>query len=101
MWCQNPGVRLGQNYTGLLIMAGVIGMGGAFISLAMSKWLAKRSTGAYVITQPRNDTEAWLVNTVKRHAEQAGIGMPEVAIFDTPEMNEMKRLRRPARPTRV
>lgn len=81
------GVRLGSNYTGLLIMAGVIGMGGSFISLAMSKWLAKRSTGAYVITQPRNEAEAWLVNTVQRHAQKAGIGMPEVAIFDAPEMN--------------
>jgi len=81
------GVHIGQNYTGLLIMAAVFGMGGSFISLALSKWLAKRSTGAYVITQPRNETETWLLGTVKRHAEAAGIGMPEVAIFDAPEMN--------------
>jgi heat shock protein HtpX len=81
------GVRLGDNYTGLLVMAAVLGMGGSFISLALSKWLAKRSTGAQVITQPRNETEAWLVSTVQRHAQAAGIGMPEVAIFDAPEMN--------------
>lgn len=73
--------------TGLLIFAAVFGMGGAFISLAMSKWLAKRSTGARVIAQPANDTERWLVDTVRRHAQAAGIGMPEVAIYDAPEMN--------------
>jgi len=80
------GVRLGNNGT-LLIFAAVFGFGGAFISLAISKWMAKRSTGAQVITQPRNELEAWLLNTVRRQAAAAGIGMPEVAIFDAPEIN--------------
>ncbi|OOG51536.1 protease HtpX [Rhodanobacter sp. C01] len=73
--------------TGLLIFAAVFGMGGAFISLAMSKWMAKMSTGARVISEPQNETERWLVDTVRRHAQNAGIGMPEVAIYDAPEMN--------------
>ena len=72
---------------GLLAFAAVFGMGGAFISLAISKWMAKMSTGARVITQPQNETERWLVETVRRHAQNAGIGMPEVAIYDAPEMN--------------
>ncbi len=72
---------------GLLVFAAVFGFGGSFISLAMSKWMAKRSTGAVVITQPRNATEQWLVATVARQAKAAGIGMPEVAIYDSPEMN--------------
>lgn len=71
----------------LLIFAAVIGMGGSFISLAMSKWIAKRSTGAHVIDKPSSEAEQWLVNTVKQHADRAGIGMPEVAIYDAPEMN--------------
>ncbi|MCQ4163695.1 protease HtpX [Tahibacter harae] len=75
------------NLTSLLIMAGVIGMGGSFISLALSKWMAKRATGAQVITQPQNEVEQWLLTTVRRQAEKAGIGMPEVAIYDGPEMN--------------
>jgi heat shock protein HtpX len=73
--------------TGLLIYAAVFGMGGAFISLAMSKTIAKYSTGARVIEQPRTEAERWLVDTVRRHAQNAGIGMPEVAIYDAPEMN--------------
>jgi heat shock protein HtpX len=73
--------------TGLLIYAAVFGMGGAFISLAMSKWMAKTSTGAQVIEQPRNETERWLLDTVRHHAQNAGIGMPEVAVYDAPEMN--------------
>jgi heat shock protein HtpX len=73
--------------TGLLIYAAVFGMGGAFISLAMSKWMAKTSTGAQVIKQPRNETERWLLDTVRHHAQNAGIGMPEVAVYDAPEMN--------------
>ena len=77
----------GLNMTSLLIMAAVLGMGGSFISLAMSKWMAKRSMGAQVIQQPQTATEKWLVETVRRQAEKAGIGMPEVAIFDAPEMN--------------
>lgn len=71
----------------LLILAAVFGMGGAFISLAMSKWTAKRLTGARVIERPANRTEAWLIDTVQRHARTAGIGMPEVAIYDAPEIN--------------
>lgn len=72
---------------GLLVFAAVFGMGGSFISLAMSKWIAKRFTGARVIEQPRDATEQWLVETVRRQARQAGIGMPEVAIYDAPEIN--------------
>ena len=72
---------------GLLAFAAVFGMGGAFISLAMSKWMAKWSTGARVIVQAQNETERWLLDTVRQHAQHAGIGMPEVAIYDAPEMN--------------
>ncbi len=71
----------------LLIFAAVFGFGGSFVSLAMSKWIAKRSTGAQVIEQPSNQMEQWLVDTVRRQAEQAGIGMPEVAIFPSPDPN--------------
>ncbi len=78
---------VGLNYNALLIYAAVFGMGGSFISLAISKWTAKRLTGAQVIEQPSNDTEAWLVETVRHHATRAGIGMPEVAVFDAPEPN--------------
>lgn len=77
----------GIDMTSLLIMAAVLGMGGSFISLAMSKWMAKRAMGAQVIADPQTATEKWLVETVRRQAEKAGIGMPEVAIFDSPEMN--------------
>lgn len=77
----------GLNLGGLLIFAALFGFGGAFLSLLISKWSAKRAMGVQVITQPRNATEAWLLNTVKQHADRAGIGMPEVGIFDTPEMN--------------
>jgi heat shock protein HtpX len=72
---------------GILMISTVFGFGGAFISLFMSKWMAKKSTGAYVIEQPRNEMEHWLVTTVARQAEQVGIKMPEVAIYDSPEMN--------------
>jgi len=75
------------NYNSLLIFSAVFGMGGAFISLAMSKWIAKRSTGAVVITEPSNQTEQWLLNKVSQHAQAAGIQMPEVAIFDSPSPN--------------
>ena len=77
----------GINYESLLVLSLVIGFGGSFISLAMSKWMAKRSTGARVITNPANAAESWLVSTVQRQAQQAGIGMPEVAIYDAPDMN--------------
>ena len=80
------GVNLGNNGT-LLVFAAVFGMGGSFVSLALSKWIAKRSTGAVVIEQPRNESEAWLLNTVRRQAEAAGIKMPEVAVYDAPELN--------------
>ena len=80
------GIRLGNNGA-ILVMAAVFGFGGSLISLLMSKWVAKKSTGAYVIEQPRNETEQWLVSTVRRQAEAAGIGMPEVAIYDAPEIN--------------
>ncbi|MEO7386126.1 MAG: protease HtpX, partial [Gammaproteobacteria bacterium] len=77
----------GQDPAALLVFAAVLGFGGALISLAMSKFIAKRSTGARVITQPANADEAWLVATVRRLATQAGIGMPEVAIYDAPDVN--------------
>ena len=77
----------GMNMSAVLVMAAVFGMGGSFISLAISKWSAKRMTGAQVIDQPSNDTERWLMQTVKLQAQRAGIGMPEVAIFDSPDMN--------------
>ena len=79
--------RGGLNLTSLLIFASVFGFGGSFISLAMSKWSAKKLTGAQVIESPRNEMEAWLLNTVKRQATTAGIGMPEVAIYDAPDAN--------------
>ena len=79
------GVALDLN--SLLVFSAVLGFGGSFISLAISKWSAKRMTGAQVITQPRNDVESWLLNTVKRQSDQAGIKMPEVAVYDAPEMN--------------
>lgn len=79
--------RTGTDLGSLLIFAGIIGFAGSFISLAMSKWLAKMSTRAQVIEQPRNEIEAWLLNTVRRQADAAGIGMPEVAVFDSPEPN--------------
>jgi len=77
----------GLNLGALLGFAAVFGMGGSFISLAMSKWMAKMSVGAVVIEQPQNPTERWLVETVQRLSQQAGIGMPEVAIYDSPEIN--------------
>jgi heat shock protein HtpX len=75
------------NYTGMLVFCAIFGFGGAFVSLLMSKWMAKRSTGMRVIDQPRNEIEQWLYSTVKRQAEKAGIGMPEVGIYDAPEIN--------------
>jgi heat shock protein HtpX len=78
---------VGINYEALLVLSLVIGFGGSFISLAMSKWMAKRSTGARVITQPASPAESWLLATVERQARQAGIDPPEVAIYDSPDMN--------------
>ena len=78
---------VGLDINSLLIFAAVFGFGGSFISLAMSKWTAKRFTGAEVIEQPRNANEQWLLQTVQQQAKQAGIGMPEVAIYDAPDVN--------------
>jgi heat shock protein HtpX len=77
----------GLNYTNLLIFSAVFGFAGSLVSLAISKWSAKRMMGVRVIDQPRNQNEAWLVETVRRQAQAAGIGMPEVGIFDSPELN--------------
>ena len=76
-----------SHMTGLLVMAACFGFGGSIISLLLSKWMAKRSTGAVVITEPRNATERWLLDTVARQAKAAGIGMPEVAVYEGPEIN--------------
>ena len=78
---------VGLDLRALLIFSAVLGMGGSFISLAMSKWSAKRMTGARVIEQPGNESEAWLLSTVSRQAQAAGIEMPEVAVYDAPELN--------------
>jgi len=72
---------------GLLILATVFGFGGSLISLAMSKWIAKKSTGARVLNSPSSPTERWLVDTVKSQADKAGIKMPEVAIYEAQDMN--------------
>ena len=79
------GVNL--NLQALLVYASVIGMGGSFISLAISKWTAKKMTGARVIENPADASEQWLVETVRQQAKAAGIGMPEVAIYDAPDPN--------------
>ena len=84
-WLASQGMA-GQ-INGLLIMALVIGFGGSFISLAISKWMAKRSMGVRIIETPSNKSEQWLVDTVTAQAKQAGIGMPEVGIFDSPQPN--------------
>ena len=76
-----------QQFGGLLVMAALFGFGGSFVSLLMSKWIAKRTTGAQLIATPRNEAEQWLVSTVRRQAEAAGIGMPELAVYDAPEIN--------------
>ena len=77
----------GLDYWNLLVFAAVFGMGGSFISLALSKWMAIRATRAHVIAEPRGELESWLVQTVSHHAQAAGIGMPQVAIFDSPDPN--------------
>ena len=76
-----------NNLMGLLAFSAVVGFTGSIMSLMMSKWMAKKSTGAYVIEQPRNETEAWLLNTVDNQARQLGLKRPEVAIYDAPEEN--------------
>jgi len=80
---QGVGLDMGS----LLAFAAVVGFTGSLISLALSKWTAKRMMGVRVIDQPSTSTESWLVETVRQQAAKAGIGMPEVGIFDTPEMN--------------
>lgn len=78
---------IGLDLNSLLIISAVIGITGSFISLVMSKWSAKQAMGVQVINQPQNQTERWLLDVVARQAQEAGIGMPEVGIFDTPEAN--------------
>jgi heat shock protein HtpX len=78
---------VGINFNALLVLSAVLGFGGSFISLLISKWSAKTMTGARVIEVPSNMSERWLVDTVKRQAQLAGIGMPEVAVYDSPEIN--------------
>ncbi len=77
----------GIDFGALLVLSAVIGFAGSIVSLLMSKWSAKRMVGAQVIEQPNDPTERWLVETVKRQAQAAGIGMPEVAIYDAPDVN--------------
>lgn len=77
----------GLNLSALLVFAAVFGFGGSFISLALSKWMAKRMTGAQVITQPRNPTETWLMDTVRRQARAVGVATPEVAVYDSADIN--------------
>ncbi|MEM7081771.1 MAG: protease HtpX [Pseudomonadota bacterium] len=82
---QSNGVNL--DLSALLVMSAVIGFAGSFISLAMSKWMAKRTTGAQVIEQPSNEMERWLLQTVTRQASAVGITTPEVAIYNSPDVN--------------
>jgi len=82
---QANGVDL--NLNALLVLSAIIGMTGSFISLAISKWSAKRAMNVHVIEKPQNQTEQWLVSLVAKQAKEAGIGMPEVGIFETPEPN--------------
>jgi heat shock protein HtpX len=77
----------GLNLGSLLIFAAVMGFGGSFISLAISKWMAKKTMGVRVIDAPSSTTEFWLLETVRKYSADAGIKMPEVGIFDTPEVN--------------
>lgn len=83
-WLNESG---GMNFGALLVLSAVIGFAGSLVSLAMSKWSAKRMVGARVIDNPIDPTERWLVDTLHRHAQTAGIGMPEVAIYDAPDVN--------------
>ena len=78
---------VGINFEALLILSAVLGMGGSFVSLAISKWMAIKMTGAQIIKEPRNSAESWLLATVERQARQAGIGMPDVGIYQSDQMN--------------
>jgi len=75
------------NFNALLTLSAVIGFSGSIVSLFLSKWMAKRSVDAHVIENPQDPTERWLVDTVRRQADAAGIGMPEVAVYDAPDVN--------------
>ncbi|MGI9301103.1 MAG: protease HtpX [Gammaproteobacteria bacterium] len=86
-WVFGIDEMMGGSTMGLLVMAAVIGFAGSFISLAMSKSMAKRGMGVQVIDNPSNERESWLVRTVERQAREAGIGMPEVGIFPSPQPN--------------
>lgn len=77
----------GLNLQSLLIFAAVMGFGGSFISLAISKWMAKKSMGVQVIEKPANETEYWLVETIRKFSSEAGIKMPEVGIYNAPDVN--------------
>jgi len=77
----------GINLAGMLVFCALFGVGGSLISLLLSKTMAKMSVGAQVIAQPRDASEQWLFNTVAQHAKNAGIGMPEIAVYEAPEMN--------------
>ena len=77
----------GLNLSALLIFAAVMGFGGSLISLAMSKWLAKKSMGVHIIEAPTNSTEFWLIEAVRKYSQQVGIQMPEVGIYDAPDVN--------------
>lgn len=79
--------QYGLNLSALLVFAAVMGFGGSLLSLMMSKWSAKMAMGVQVIETPTNSTEFWLVETVRKYAERAGIAMPEVGIYDSPEVN--------------
>jgi heat shock protein HtpX len=78
---------VGINFEALLILSAVFGMGGSFLSLVISKWMALKMTGARIIKQPQNSAESWLLSTVERQARQAGIGMPDVGIYESDSMN--------------
>jgi heat shock protein HtpX len=78
---------VGLDLANLIVFAAVFGFGGSLISLAISKWTAKRMTGARVITSPSGETEAWLMQIVRKQAEKAGIGIPEVAIYEASDVN--------------
>lgn len=82
-WLNEQGLNLGA----LLVFAAVLGFGGSLISLAVSKWMAKKTMGVRVIEAPSNAIETWLVDTVRKYARQAGIGMPEVGIYEAPDAN--------------
>jgi len=78
---------IGIDLPALLLFSAILGMGGSFVSLALSKWTAKRVTGARVLEAPSSSAELWLLETVRRQAQAAGIGMPEVAVFPSPDPN--------------